>query len=72
MSDSSEWTTGEQPEYNGLYLVQRGFKQGIWYSYWNGEFWGMTEETAQEAIASAQKKSVYQDLPWRSMRKVQK
>ena len=62
----TNWLSGN-PVRPGLYQVNRGEKVGIWFKYWNGEFWGLAGENIDCAMAFAERKSPVQELPWRGL-----
>jgi hypothetical protein len=62
------WFTGSaKPARPGVY--ERGFRgKGSWYSRWDGVFWYGLAVTPEMAAAKRYV-SVYQDLPWRGLRR---
>lgn len=40
----------------------------VWFSYWNGTFWGCTCRTPQEAYVKRYETSVFGDNRWRGLK----
>jgi hypothetical protein len=65
--DVTGWIISQNPVRAGVYQVNRGEKLGVWYKFWNGEFWGLTTESPNEATKVSVTKSPIQNVPWRGL-----
>lgn len=48
-----------------LGVYQRNYFGRLWYSYWNGSYWGQLSALYQFAVHYRLIESQYQELPWR-------
>jgi hypothetical protein len=71
----SEWQPGTvKPTEVGLYQRDKFgcldldfINREVWYSWWNGKFWGFSIIHKKIAINEAKTKSRYQGIPWRGI-----
>ena len=62
------WYTGDQkPVRVGVYERRSGFDGFIYYSWWNGNQWGINCYWAESAQANNDNPSQFQNLPWRGL-----
>lgn len=60
------WFDGSvKPVHVGVY--QRSDDGCVWFSHWNGSFWGCMADTRRRALFEALQPSYKQNLPWRGL-----
>jgi len=67
MSLTDWYDPKQKPTKIGVY--QRDHDGRLWYSYWNGSYWGMTSAFADFAFQYRLQKSAYQEMPWRGLQR---
>lgn len=62
--EETEWMRGQyKPLRIGLF--KRQIPTGnIWWSYWNGAYWGLSAQNPQVAERLRFERSLHQELPW--------
>jgi hypothetical protein len=70
---TTDWYLEGLPERHGVYQVsltrdEIGEKDPVvCYQHWNGEFWGLSTSTAEEAEQNADVRSAFQNPAWRGI-----
>ncbi len=67
MSNETPWFPGDvKPAHVGLY--QRNGGPYVYWSGWNGTFWGTGAFREEDAVTWRNEKSLCQSLPWRGLK----
>lgn len=57
-----------KPHHQGVYQI-RGASDKLFFSFWNGNYWGLMAYTPAAATNMREKKSANQNKTWRGIKK---